>query len=142
MLGRLFWFVLRCCILHHQSLTQTCRREYIALAGSLILIFLEGLLRIITLGLRKILIRSSRAHLSDLFQPNQSFDSATTDPKTSSIYFCLHKGVNQGQTQSQLLRRSRALRILWIYVLCLATMQKSMSCRQEMGTCLGSIASV
>lgn len=29
------------------------RREYIALVGSLILIFLEGLIRIITLGLRK-----------------------------------------------------------------------------------------
>lgn len=35
-----------------RELLSIPRREYIALVGSLILIFLEGLIRVITLGLR------------------------------------------------------------------------------------------
>ena len=35
-----------------RELLSILRREYIALVGSLILIFLEGLIRVITLGLR------------------------------------------------------------------------------------------
>ena len=49
--GRLFWLVhkafLAACVAEH------IRREYLALLGSLILIFLEGIIRVITLGLRK-----------------------------------------------------------------------------------------
>lgn len=91
----------------------TCRREYIALAGSLILIFLEGLIRVITLGLRTLLARTSRTQLSDFFfQPNQSLDSAITDLRISSTYSPLRKATEHVQTHGQSLRRSQALRIL------------------------------
>ena len=93
-LGRLFWYVQHYEILSPRPLIKPCRREYIALAGSLILIFLEGFIRIITLGLRKIVHDRSLVQLSDFFQPNQSFDFATTDPRISSIYFPLLKAVN------------------------------------------------
>ena len=83
-LGRLFWYVLHYCLLPNRPLTKPYRREYIALAASLILIFLEGLIRVITLGLRKVLAHGFIVQLSNVFQPNQSFDSATTDPRTSS----------------------------------------------------------
>lgn len=90
----------------------TCRREYIALAGSLILIFLEVLIRVITLGLRTLLARTSLTQLSDFFQPNQSLDSAITDPKISSTYFPPLKATNHDQSHRQSLRRSQALQIL------------------------------
>ena len=142
-LGRLFWSVLH----HHPPRTpatdhKSCRREYIALAGSLILIFLEGWIRVITLGLRNVFTESVYAQLSDFLQPNQLFDSATIDPRTSSTYFPPRKAVDRDQNQSQSLRRSRALPISWTYALCLAITRKSMSCRQEMDTCLGYIVSV
>lgn len=53
-IGRLFWYVT------HRNFEQVIsdspvlyhRREYLALFGSFVLIFLEGFIRIITLGLR------------------------------------------------------------------------------------------
>ena len=139
-LGRLFWYVLHYSF--YQPLTNVPRREYIALAGSLILIFLEGLIRVITLGLRKASTDSSLVRLSDPFKPNQSFDSVTIGPRISSTYSPLHKLVNQGRDRSQLLRQSQVPRILWIYVLCLATTRKSTSCRRRMDTYLGYIVFV
>ena len=141
-LGRLFWYVLIDNSLPNGPLTKSCRREFIALAGSLVLIFLEGLIRVITLGLRNILTHISLTRSSDPSQPNQSFDSATTDLRISSIYFPLLQAVNRYQDRGQLLPWLRALRILWIYVPCLATTQKSMSYRQKMGIYLAYTVSV
>ena len=57
-LGRLFWYVMHGYfppLRANQRLTKVPRREYIALLGSLILVFLEGFISIITLALRKAL---------------------------------------------------------------------------------------
>ncbi len=141
-LGRLFWYVLPSSFLPNWLLTHSCRREFIALVASLILIFLEGLITVITLGLREALTDSSLMQLSDFLQPNPSYDSVTTDQKISSIYFPLPKTLNQDQNQGQSPHRLRAPRTLWIYVPSSDSMQKSMSCRQGTGICLGYIVSV
>lgn len=55
-IGRLYWYSgrPRFSSHNHRSLTlPPCRREYIALFASLIFVFLEGFIRIITLGLRQ-----------------------------------------------------------------------------------------
>ena len=55
-IGRLFWCVYclmrRIILIKTRLLTLPCRREYLALFGSLILVALESFIRIITLGLR------------------------------------------------------------------------------------------
>ena len=56
-IGRLFWWVAPAnnSAPYPEQLLTVDRREYLALFGSLILIFLEGFIRVITLGLRNFL---------------------------------------------------------------------------------------
>ena len=91
---------------------KVLRREYIALVASLTLVFLEGLISIITLALRKALTVDWSPQFSNCFQPHQSFDSAITDPRISLIYSPPHKAVNQEQNRGRSLPRWRAPRIL------------------------------
>ena len=68
-LGRLFWSVTHGYFPPptNQRLTTVLRREYIALLGSLILVFLEGFISIITLALRKALTIDLPTQLSNRF---------------------------------------------------------------------------
>ncbi|KAF6239590.1 hypothetical protein HO173_002135 [Letharia columbiana] len=66
-LGRLFW------------------REYIALAGSLILIFLEGWIRVITLGLPQPIIRFCYNRSKNLFNVFSSAQGSQSRSKPKSI---------------------------------------------------------
>ncbi len=70
-IGRLFWYVLLGAewVLDHPRslLTSGLRREYLALCGSLILVALEVLVRIITLGLPQPIIRFCYRASKNLF---------------------------------------------------------------------------
>lgn len=66
-LGRLFW------------------REYIALAGSLVLIFLEGLIRVITLGLPQPIIRFCYNRSKNLFNIFSSAQGSQPRSKSKSV---------------------------------------------------------
>ena len=75
-------------------------REYLALFGSLILVFLEGFIRIITLGLRKLSLPTSQLD-TELSQRSPSYDFATAPPRTSSTA-CLQQNQNKTEPSERL----------------------------------------
>lgn len=118
------------------------RREYLALFGSFILIFLELFIRFATLGLRKSLsVYFVLWYNVDLnvIKLILSFDSSTTAPRASSTSSLLPRAGSRGQEESPWCRLSRILPISSTCVHFSGIMRKSISFRREMAICWASI---
>jgi hypothetical protein len=115
------------------------RREYLALLGSLLLIFLEVPVRIITLLLRKRPPFSFHCFLAHRGQHNPSSASATIDPRTSSIAFRLQSQFEPDPNGAPSPIPLPMLPTLLKSVRYLAIMLKSMLYRLPMATCLAYI---
>lgn len=115
------------------------RREYLALLGSLLLIFLEVPVRIITLLLRTRPLFSLYYFIAHHGQHNPSSASATTDPRTSSIAFHLKTQSEPDQNGALSPTPLPMLPTSLRSVRCLAIMLKSMLYKLPMATCLAYI---
>lgn len=115
-----------------------CRREYLALLGSLFLVFLEVPVRIITL-----LLRMKEGPCTPLYvffadhsQHNLSSVSATIDQRTSSIVSLPRIPFEPARSEVPYLALLPMHRILPTFVPYLATVLRSMSYRPRMATSL------